>query len=231
MKLAAPITATEIAGCQLFSGLPAAQLTAVAARIRSRTYQRGAMIIEHGATDGDVFILIEGQLLAKRFAGNGQEFGYRRLPQLSYFGELAAIDGSPRSVSVIAVTDARLGIIAARDFRAMVDDWPPLARTLLVDLARRVRELSDRLFEASTVSVGGRVAAEVTRLALAAGVSGNGGVIADMPTHAELAAAIGGQRETVTRALNRLVDAGIVVKQGRSLIIRDFEALLAQTGE
>jgi CRP/FNR family transcriptional regulator, cyclic AMP receptor protein len=75
------------------------------------------------------------------------------------------------------------------------------------------------------------VAAEVTRLALAAGVSGNGGVIADMPTHAELAAAIGGQRETVTRALNRLVDAGIVVKQGRSLIIRDFEALLAQTGE
>jgi CRP/FNR family cyclic AMP-dependent transcriptional regulator len=232
MKLAAaPITAAEIAGCQLFSGLPAAGLTAVAARIRSRAYGRGAMIIEHGATDADVFILVEGQLLAKRFAANGQEFGYRRLPQFSYFGELAAIDGSPRSVSVIAVTDARLGIIAARDFQAIIDDWPALARTLLVDMAGRVRELSDRLFEASTVSVGGRVAAEVTRLALAAGVSGDGGVVADMPTHAELAAAIGGQRETVTRALNRLVDAGIVVKEGRRLIICDFEALLAQTGE
>jgi CRP/FNR family cyclic AMP-dependent transcriptional regulator len=227
----AAFTLAEIGHVALFAGLPDVALAAVGRSVRVRSYRQGATIIDHGATDSDVFLLFEGQLVAKRFSAAGQEFGYRRLPQFSYFGELAALDGSPRSVSIIALSDARIGCIPAADFRCLLDAWPALANTLLQDMARRVRELSDRLFEVSTVSVGGRVAAEVTRLALAAGVSGDGWVVADMPTHAELAAAIGGQRETVTRALNRLVDAGIVVKQGRSLIIRDFEALLAQTGE
>jgi CRP/FNR family transcriptional regulator, cyclic AMP receptor protein len=228
---APPMTLREAAGFALFDGLPDAALTSLMARVRTAAYGRGETVIDHGATDTEVFLLIEGQLLARRLSAGGQEVGYRRLPQFSYFGELAALDGSPRSVSIIAVSDARVGVIAARDFRALLEEWPMLARKLLVDQARRVRELSDRLFEAGTVSVSGRVAAEVTRLALAAGVDGDGGIVADLPTHAELAALIGGQRETVTRALNRLVDAGIVAKQGRSLIIRNFEALLAQTGE
>lgn len=225
------MAAPDIGRVGLFADLPEVALAAIGHIVRVRSYAQGATIIDHGSTDSDVFLLFEGQLVAKRFSASGQEFGYRRLPQYSYFGELAALDGSPRSVSIIALSDARIGCIPAADFRALLDSWPALATTLLRDLARRVRELSDRLFEVSTVSVGGRVAAEVTRLALAAGVSGGGGVVTDMPTHAELAAAIGGQRETVTRALNRLVDAGIVAKQGRSLIICDFEALLAQTGE
>jgi CRP/FNR family transcriptional regulator, cyclic AMP receptor protein len=229
--MAAPADAAEIGRVGLFAGLPDAALADIARRVRVRAYAQGATVIDHGAADSEVFLLFEGQLVAKRFSAAGQEFGYRRLPPYAYFGELAALDGSPRSVSIIALSPARIGCIAASDFRALIDGSPVLATTLLRDLARRVRELTDRLFEVGTVSVGGRVAAEVTRLALAAGVSADGGVIADMPTHAELAAAIGGQRETVTRALNRLVDAGIVEKQGRSLIIRDFEALLAQTGE
>jgi CRP-like cAMP-binding protein len=228
---AAALLATEIGQVGLFEGVSDAALAMVCGKVRARRYGQGETIIEYGSTDSDVFLLIEGQLVAKRFSAAGQEFGYRRLPQFSYFGELAALDGSPRSVSVIALSDARIGCIPAADFRALLNEWPELAKTLLIDLARRVRELSDRLFEVSTVSVGGRVAAEVTRLALAAGVRGDGGVVANMPTHAELAALIGGQRETVTRALNRLADAGIVGKQGRSLIIHDFEALLAQTGE
>jgi CRP-like cAMP-binding protein len=232
MPGAAPaITVAEVKRFGLFEGLPEMAIASLSGRIRAALYQRGETVIDYGSTDSDVFLLIEGQLLAKRFAVNGQEFGYRRLPQSSYFGELAALDGSPRSVSIIAASDARIGVIAARDFRAMLEEWPALLKTLMVDLARRVRELSDRLFEVSTVSVPGRVAAEVTRLALAAGVAGDGGVVPEMPTHAELATLVGGQRETVTRALNRLVDAGVVAKEGRSLVIRNFEALLAQTGE
>jgi CRP-like cAMP-binding protein len=229
--VAAPVLTTELARIGLFAGQPEAVLAMIGQSVRTRLHAQGATIIEYGSTESDVFLLIEGQLVAKRFSAAGQEFGYRRLPQFSYFGELAALDGSPRSVSIIALSDARIGRIAGADFRRLIGDVPTLADRLMIDLARRVRELSDRLFEVSTVSVGGRVAAEVTRLALAAGVVGDGGLVTNMPTHAELAALIGGQRETVTRALNRLVDAGIVEKQGRSLVIRNFEALLAQTGE
>jgi CRP/FNR family transcriptional regulator, cyclic AMP receptor protein len=232
MATAAPrLTIAEIGQFALFAGLPAAALADLPGRIRLLHFGRGETLIEYGAAGSDVFLLVEGQLLAKRFSAAGQEIGFRRMSHFSYFGELAGLDGHPRSVSVIAFTDARVGVITTRDFKAMLADWPVLTQTLLIDLARRNRELSDRLFEGGTVSVPGRVAAAITRLALAAGVDGDGGVVPDMPTHAEMAALIGGQRETVTRAFNRLVDAGIVERRGRTLVIRNFEALLAQTGE
>lgn len=225
----AAFTTHDLARFALFAGFDAAAATALAARVRSLRFAGGETIVEYGTAGGDVFLLLDGLLLAKRFSAAGQEFGYRRIDVPGYFGELAALDGGPRSVSVVALADARVGVIRAADFRAMVTASPAFSTALLADLAARVRDLSDRLFEAGTISLPGRVAAEVTRMALAAGVTGDGGTLPDMPTHAELAARVGGQRETVTRAFNRLVDAGIVARHGRSLVIHDFEALLART--
>ncbi|GGI85719.1 transcriptional regulator [Polymorphobacter multimanifer] len=227
----AGFTAADLAHFTLFAEMPDAAANKFVGRIRMRHFSRGDTLVSFGAGGSDVFLLCDGPLLAKRFSASGQEFGYRRIPVHGYFGEIAALDGGPRSASVVALGEARVGVIAAADFRALVADHPAIAAALLADLASRVRELSDRLFAASTVSLPGRVAAEVTRMALAAGVVGDGGIVPDLPTHAELAAIVGGQRETVTRAFNRLVDAGIVARQGRSLVIRRFEALLAQTGD
>lgn len=227
--LAQAFTAQDLARFPLFAGLDAIAAAALVGRIRPLRFAGGETIVEYGTTGGDVFLLQDGLLLAKRFSAAGQEFGYRRIRVPGYFGELAALDGGPRSVSVVVLADARVGVIPAADFKAMVTASPTFTAALLADLAVRVRDLSERLFEAGTISLPGRVAAEVTRMALAAGVTGDGGTLPDLPTHAELAARLGGQRETVTRAFNRLVDAGIVARHGRNLVIHDFEALLART--
>lgn len=230
MASASTFTTAEIGQFTLFAGLSDAAIADLQKHMRSLHIGRGAVVIEYGGADSDVYLLFKGQLLAKRFSADGHEVGFRRIMPPAYFGELAALGGGPRSVSVMAFTDARIGAIAARDFNAMVAEWPTLAATLLSDLASRVRELSDRLFESATVNVAGRVAAELIRMALAADAAADGGVVPDVPTHAEMAARVGGQRETVTRAFNRLVKSNIVARRGRNLIIRDFEALLAETG-
>lgn len=228
---AAAITTTELQQCSLFAGMALPDLQRVAARIRTQSYDRGESVIEYLSSTSDVFLLLEGRLLANRFSASGTEVGYGRMAPVCYFGELAAFDGAPRSVNIVALTQARLGRIPAADFKAMTAASSSMANALMIDMANRIRDLSNRLYESSAVSVAGRLEAELTRMAVAQGISGDGGIIENMPTHAELATVIGGQRETITRALGRLVDLGIVTKQGRKLVILDFDALMARTDD
>ncbi len=223
------VTPDELRRVKLFAGLDAAAIAGLARSVRAFGYARGEIVIEYLSMTSDVFLLFEGQLVANRFSSAGQEVGYRRMGPVCYFGELAAFDSAPRSVNIVALTDARIGRIAAADFKAMAEANPGVAHALMIDMAQRIRDLTNRLYESTAVSVPGRVEAELMRMALAQGLSDDGDVIENMPTHAELATLIGGQRESVTRALGRLIELGIVAKQGRGLAILDFDELMART--
>jgi CRP/FNR family cyclic AMP-dependent transcriptional regulator len=223
------ISAAELRQLTLFAGMDDGEIERLGGIVRAQIYERGEILIEYQSATSDVFLLFEGRLLANRFSGAGHEVGFRRMQPVCYFGELAAFDGSPRSVNIVALSTARVGRIAAADFKSLVAGTAGLANTLLIDMAYRIRDLSNRLYESTAISVPGRVEAELMRMALAQGLSGDNEIIDDMPTHAELATLIGGQRESVTRALGRLFDLGIVEKQGRGLVIRDFDALMDRT--
>lgn len=210
----------------IFGRLTAADLAVVDANLRVRDHARGEVIVRHLDHDRDVFLVFAGSLLANQFSVGGREVSYRRIGAGSYFGELAAIDGQPRSVNVVALTHARIGTLPGTVFRDLLDRSPALAHTLLVDMAHRVRDLSGRLFEATAATVPMRVDAELLRLAMTAGVDDNAAVIASPPTHAELAALVGGQREAVTREVGRLIAARLIAKRGKTLEILDVEGLI-----
>lgn len=210
----------------LFGSLPAADLTVLDGSLRVRDYARGEMVVRHLDTGSDVYVLFDGQLLANQFSASGREISYRRIVAGNYFGELAAVDGLARSVNIVALTEAKVGMVPGSVFRGLLDTSPALARALLADMATRVRDLSNRLFETSAVTVPFRVDAEIIRLAMAAGVEANRATIALPPTHAELAALVGGQREAVTREIGKLIDAGLVDKRGRSLIVLDVDGVI-----
>lgn len=218
-------------GCvPLLSGCEPHQLAQLAQNLRLRTFSRGETVLAQGERGQDLYLLLSGELVANRYSVEGQEVGYRRLVAPTHFGELAALDGGPRSINVTAATDALVATMSPADFAALLDAEPGLARRLLVELAGRVRELSDRLFEAGTVDTRGRVAAQIVRLAVATGQPGDGVELFPAPTHAELATMVGGTRETVTRSLSQLVDAGVLVRDGRRIVIRQFDALMALSG-
>ena len=220
------LSVEELKNFSIFRNLPPEDVHRIGASVILKTYARSEIIVGYFDSGGDVFLLFDGQLLANRFSSAGREISYRRISAGSYFGELPAVDGQPRSVNIVALTEARVGRIPAGSFRELVENSKPFARALFADMAARIRELSNRLFEASAVSVRGRLDSELVRLALEVGVEDNRAVIVRGPTHAELAALIGGQRETVTRALAELVDIGLVTKRRRDLIIEDVQALI-----
>jgi len=210
----------------LFADFTDEELAVVRASIMPVSFAKGETIISHLDEDRNVYFLFEGHLLANRYSMAGREIGYRRVYPPSYLGELAAFDGQPRSVNIAALTAVRMARIEQTRFLELVRTYPKFAQRLAHDLAMRVRELSDRVFEITASSVKMRLYGELCRTAVAEGGGANSLVLDNPPTHAEWAAMVGGQRETVTRCFAELQAQGVLSKRGRSLVIPDLEALI-----
>lgn len=210
----------------IFSGLSEGDFQAVLKRITLVRFDRGETIIAHEATDTDVYLLLEGQALANRYSLAGREISYRRLPPHSYVGELAVFDGQPRSVNIVALTDVVMGRLSGAAFRELMETMPTMMQALLRDLSLRIRELSDRIYETTASSVKMRFYTELIRVAMAQEREGDEIILRNPPTHAEWAATVGGQRETITRAISELTAMGLLRKKGRNLVIPDLDRLM-----
>lgn len=210
---------------KLFRHMTREEIEALAPQVEPLRYGKGEMILQRRDEDGGIYLLLEGALLANLYARSGREVGYRRIPAGGYFGEIAAIDGLPRSVNIVALEDVRLARLPQRLVLRLFDTSPRFMRALLEDMASLTRALTDRLFELTAVSVACRVDIELLRMGSAVAGDGNEAVIQPCPTHAELAVLVGSQREPVTRELNRLASLNIVRQNGRTLKILDLAAL------
>lgn len=151
-------------------------------------------------------------------SAQGRETVLRSIGPGEIFGELAAIDGEPRSADVVASQNSGLLVIPGATFIALIEQRPVLSLWLARYLAYQVRYLTNRIYELSTMAVGTRLQAELLRLADLPDAKGAAS-IARVPTQAELAARIGTNRETVTREFSLLVRERLVVKEGRRIVI------------
>jgi CRP-like cAMP-binding protein len=210
---------------RLFRHMSREEIDAVAPHIEHLHYGKGELIVQRLDENGGIHLLLKGVLLANQYARSGREVGYRRILAGSYFGEISAIDGLPRSVNIVALDEVRLARLPQSLVRDLFGKSPHFMRAILEDLAGLTRALTDRLFELSAVSVACRVDIELLRMAALAGGDGQQAIIHPCPTHAELAVLVGSQREPVTRELNRLAGLKIVAQTGRTLRILDLPAL------
>jgi CRP/FNR family transcriptional regulator, cyclic AMP receptor protein len=148
-----------------------------------------------------------------------------------FFGELAAIDGRPRSASIAALTDATLARMPASAFREAIHRYPDVCDQILQLLASRVRVLDQRVSEFSTLGVRDRIRAELLRLGRVRAGAPNQVVISPPPIHAELAARVSTHREAVTRELKALERAGLLERRRGALVISDVESLTGSMQE
>lgn len=155
----------------------------------------------------------------------GRETIVREIHANQVFGELSAIDYQPRSADVIAVENTQLAVLSATKFVEMISDVPQASLWLAQHLSAQIRLLTSRIFELSTLAAGSRLHCELLRLAIASGASDDKATINGAPTHADFAARIGSNRETVTRELRLLNDEGVLVQSGRTLTINSVSKL------
>lgn len=225
------MTARDIDRFPLLAHLDPARKQRVSEALRWRDFGPGEVILGPDDDGDDVFFLDSGQIFAVHWTEGGREIIFAAIPEAGYFGELMAIDGVPRSLSVYARSAVRLAILPAAVFRDLMDVSADFRQAVLVDLARKIRELTERNCQLTTFSVLDRLKAFILRSAARSGRVQSGDKLPDLPTHAEIAARIGANREAVSRAFSILRRSGIITGDRRGgLRIGDPQALLGVAG-
>ncbi len=212
-------------GIALFADLSEDELGRIADRCRWLDCAAGRQIIDHLDETTDCFLIARGSVRVIVNSAAGKEITFRDIGAGEVVGELSALDGRPRSASVVALTDARIARLSSTDLWEVLQRNPYASAVLIRRLTALVRQMSERVVAISAMPVGPRVQAELLRLALEVGVTDNRAVILGAPTHAEIASRVAARREAVTREFSRLADAGVIDRRGRDLIVTDVAAL------
>jgi len=216
-----------LSGIALLHGLDEATRLHLESRCHWRRYSAGETVLERGSESREVLFIAQGAVNVVNFSLAGREVAYATLRTGDCFGELAAIDGQPRSASVVAVEKTLLAVLPSDRFLGLLRENAEITFRLLQRLTRMVRSGDVRIMELSTLAATQRVYAELLRMAVPDAAVPSLWVIHPLPPLREIASRIGTTRETVARALSQLYPTGLLRRKGRSLYLMDRDKLQA----
>jgi CRP-like cAMP-binding protein len=218
----------------LFASLAEAAVKRLDTQCVWRRAKANEQILEYKDEGCDLYFVVQGHVRVLIQASFGRDSILRDIRAGEFFGELAAIDGLPRSAAIVAITDSIVAKMPPSVFRQVVHEHPDVCNRLLVLLASQIRALSNRVNEFATLDVRARIYAELLRLSRPSHGDGRQAVISPPPTHAEIAARVSSRREAVTRELNSLERAGLLERRRGALVLLDparLASLIEAAGE
>jgi CRP-like cAMP-binding protein len=118
----------------LFSKCTARQRRTIARHAQIAELPEGVDLVRQGEPGDALFVILEGKAKVER---DGVEVSHAEPG--AYFGELAILDGEPRSATVTGTTPVKVAVIGIRMFRTMLREFPDLSEQLLIALAGELR--------------------------------------------------------------------------------------------
>ena len=216
------LPADPLSAIDLLADLDTIERERLAKNCRLRRVRAGTRVIDDAEGNRDVLFVIEGRVRVIDETPGGRTVTYAEIAAGGLVGELAALDGGPRTAAVLAVTDCLVAILRADLFIELLRMHPPVAIALLERLVRIIRLADQRISELSTIGAAGRLCRELLHRSRPGGdADGTTRIVDPMPTQEELASLTGATRETVARLLSQLQQAGMVRRLGHRLVITD----------
>jgi CRP/FNR family cyclic AMP-dependent transcriptional regulator len=189
---------------------------ALAALGTARSYAKHTILIQEGDKTDQVYVVLAGRLKVYLADSEGKEIIVDLLGPGQYFGEMA-LEGEPRSASVMTLEPSKLSIVERDQFKRFLADNSEAAYALIVTLIRRARNLTRAVGDLALLDVYGRVA----RLLLDNAREENGTlVVIDRMTQQEIAKRVGASREMVWRILDDLRQGQYIGLQDGRIVIR-----------
>lgn len=207
---------TLLSTVPLFHGLDDDALKAIAAQAVTQHYPKNSILVYEGEEPDALYIIVSGKAKVYVSDEDGKELVLNALGPGEFFGELALIDGSPRSATVMTTDKSTLIKISQREFAKFLQETPGVAMNVLKELAGRVRGVNEHIRDLALLDVYGRVARTLLRLAKET----DEGLVTDAITQQEIANMVGASREMVSRVLNNLKSDGYIsVKDKRIRVV------------
>src|SRR5512141_956816 len=215
-----------LARCPLFEKASRNILESLAQRLRRRRFRRKEVIFHQGDPGDALHIVAAGAVKILLPAAEGDEAIIATLRPGDFFGELALLDGAPRSATAGALEPSETLVLPRDVFIGLLDSLPGLRDALLAGLAHELRRLTGHVEELHFLDLAGRLAMRLTRLARETEPDAHGEIRLDWPyTQSDLAAMIGGTRQSVNRLLSELVEQDLIRIEPEVLVIADLDEL------
>ena len=212
--------------CALFAHVEPDGLRVLAQAMVRRRFRRNEVIFHKDDPGDSLHVVASGAVKIVLPSSEGDEAIIASLQPGDFFGELALLDGAPHSATATAVEAVETLSLARAPFHQLLDEDRGLRVALLSGLAAELRRLTQHVEELHFLDLAGRLVMRLVRLARDRDPLADGEVKLDWPfTQSDLAAMIGGTRQSVNKLLSQLVDDGLLVIQHETLVIKDLHAL------
>jgi CRP/FNR family transcriptional regulator, cyclic AMP receptor protein len=217
-----------LAAVPLFAGLDAAGLADLARGMRVRRFRRGETVFHVGDPGDALFIVMAGSIKITLPADTGDEAILATLRSGDFFGELALLDGAPRSATAVAIEPTETYVLSRDGFRELIASQAQMREALLATLAAEVRRLTNHVEELHFLDITGRLASRLVRLAAEGGSTRlpDGAIrLAGPLTQGDLAAMIGCTRQSVNKLLGMFSDDGFIRLERDRIVVLNLDGL------
>lgn len=194
---------------------------------RIKEYGPGETIFTKASSANQMFVVLSGRVKIYTNSGGKKRKTFAYLDPGDFFGEMALLDGKPRSAAAEAVSYSRLLIITNTEFRKLLLNDPQLTLYLLKTVSERLRKANETVESMLFRNILGRVAQALTDLGKR-GRKVRGGIeLSEHYTQQELADLVGTTREPLTRALSTLRRVQLIESADGRYFIKDPVKLAA----
>ena len=226
MTLPREVRRDVLRGTKLFQVLKPEELDGLLGLVTERRVRRDEPVMRRGDPDASLMVLVQGRLRAGATAADGREVVMGMVEPGGVIGEIALLDGKPRSLDVIAMADSLLLVVERREFLPFLLRHPELLLRLLQVLCDRLRRNTSAFEDVALASLPARLARLLLKLADEYGEPAGDGIRLRLKlSQRELSAQVAATRERVNKQLRTFKDAGMVGEERGSMVLLRLEDL------
>jgi len=204
----------------LFSKLCAKHIDRLAACIVGKSVRRGTSIFAKGDPGSSLFAISQGTVKIIVPSADGHDTEFNRIDKGDIFGEIALLDGRPRTADAVAITDCELFVIERRDFLPLIREEPEIALKLIEILCVRLRQTTEQVENLMFLHLPGRLAKALLRHS-----KDDGSERKVVVTQKDLGNIIGMSRESTNRQLRIWEEQKLVRLERGAIVILSPNAL------
>ena len=209
-----------------FSKLAASERDTLLSRARAKRFRAGEIIFHKGVPGDSMMAVLSGQVRISAPGVDGREIVLNTIEAGQVFGEIALVDGGPRTAEAAAATDCELLFLDRRDFLPFLESHPSLALALLLIVCQRLRQTTEQVEDVMFLPLPERLARKLLQLAATHGRQTPEGVrIESGLSQRELGNLLGLSRESINKQLSAWHRQAILNTDGGIITLVDLEAL------
>jgi CRP-like cAMP-binding protein len=207
--------AAQLRRAVLFDGLDQEDLTRLAGIAREVNLSEGDTLFDQGDESDGLYVIVSGILRIYLTADDSREATINLLEDGETIGEIALLDGLPRSAGAAALTNAKLIFIPREPFLSLLEESTKLARQIILTLCERLRAANAQVDQAIFHDLRHRLVVLLRQLAIIHGHVEKDVAVVDLDlTQGTLAQMLGASREAVNKQLRGLVKEGRLEMDG-----------------